>query len=242
MTAETPAWAPQGVAGPRTVKGTQHQETQRIVEELEAFFSSQPLDSLPVAACASWLCFDLGYDGEEEFEEAIGGSFLDFARSLPNVEIKEGADGVPQLRVVPDTPGPARTMSMSISTSEDLWRVLMKAEDATLRIAEMEFEISASGKKRVDAIYQHLALAMWDLTEHAKQLEGSPDGAAIASSVADLSALLDLGKPWTLVLLDPTGRSKISPMDGVKVTPGLTPLESIEETEAAAKAELEDVD
>jgi hypothetical protein len=223
------------------VKGTQHQETQRIVEELEGFFASQPLDWLPVQACASWLCFDLGYDGEEEFEEALGGSFLDFARSLPSVEIKE-TDGVEQLRVVPDTPGPARTMSFSITTSADLWRVLMKAEDATLRIAEMEFEISASGKKRVDAIYQHVAVAMWDLTEHAKQLEGSPDGAAIASSLADLSGFLDLGKPWTLVLLDPTGRSKISPMDGVKVSPGLAPLETISEAEAAAKAELEDVD
>ena len=133
-------------------------------------------------------------------------------------------------------------MSLSISSSAELWRVLMKAEDATLRIAELEFEISASGKKRVDAIYQHVATAMWDLTEHAKQLEGSADGAAIASSVADLSALLDLGKPWTLVLLDPTGRSKISPMDGVKVSPGLAPMESISEAEDAAKPDFDGVD
>ena len=41
---DTPAWAPQGPAGPRTVKGTQHQETQRILTELEAFFGSQPLE------------------------------------------------------------------------------------------------------------------------------------------------------------------------------------------------------
>ena len=78
--------------------------------------------------------------------------------------------------------------------------------------------------------------------EHAKQLEGSADGAAIASSVADLSALLDLGKPWTLVLLDPTGRSKISPMDGVKVSPGLAPMESISEAEDAAKPDFDGVD
>ena len=44
------------------------------------------------------------------------------------------------------------TMTMTVRTSEDLWRTLYKAPDCTLEIPEIEFEIGRSDKRQLDAL------------------------------------------------------------------------------------------
>jgi hypothetical protein len=52
--------------------------------------------------------------------------------------------------------------------------VLLKSPMARLEIPELEFEISADGKKKVDSLYNHLASAIFNLGNHVRlELQGS---------------------------------------------------------------------
>eukprot|EP00798_Chlamydomonas_sp_ICE-L_P021791 gene21791-28811_t len=99
-----------------------------------------------------------------------------------------------------------------------LWNVCYKSTYATIEIPELEFEISADGKRHWDSIYNHIAGAVFNLSNHCKGNGMSPDHQAkIGDCVASLNLLLDMDREWTFILHDPTGLSTIGIMDKVVV-------------------------
>merc|ERR1712188_318431 len=101
-----------------------------------------------------------------------------------------------------------------IRSSEDLWRVCLKSPSASLFIPELEFEISADGKRHVDAVYNHLASAIWNLGNHARhELPMGDEGYKfkLMETAMALNWLLDVEKPWTIVIDDPDGTSMLKP-------------------------------
>jgi C4-type Zn-finger protein len=51
-------------------------------------------------------------------------------------------------------------MTVTVSSTSDLWRVCLKSKWARIEIPELEFEISADGKRHTDSIYNHIASAV----------------------------------------------------------------------------------
>ena len=53
-----------------------HQEVDRLIDELIAVYQSTPVEWLTVKPIAQYLCIDLGYEDEGEFEDALNGTFI----------------------------------------------------------------------------------------------------------------------------------------------------------------------
>lgn len=111
---------------------------------------------------------DLGYEDDDEFEEALKGTFANFLRLLPNfqVRVKPGAapeDGKNEFKILPPPPPgsrPSTKMVLQVNSTQDLWRVCMKSADATVEIPELEFQIGADQRRKIDSIYNHSAYAL----------------------------------------------------------------------------------
>jgi C4-type Zn-finger protein len=126
-------------------------------------------------------------------------------------------------RIKPDPPRdewkPVR-MTVVVRDVADLWRVCLKSQHARVEIPELEFEISADGKRHIDSIYNHIASAVYNLGQHVRQCKGalSADHAdKIMDTVIALNAFLDVPKPWTWIVHDPSGISEMKPLEGVVV-------------------------
>mmetsp|Transcript_93562 Transcript_93562/g.213954 ORF Transcript_93562/g.213954 Transcript_93562/m.213954 type:complete len:172 (+) Transcript_93562:211-726(+) len=160
----------------------------------------------------------MGYEDEDEFEDAIHCSFDTFIRALPNCECKEEA-GVLLFRfkkLVGD-PKPTR-LTLRVAAREDLWRVLLRSADCVIRIPELEFEVQAEYKRCIDSVYNHLIAARTGLetycrggTLQAEEME------KVEETITQISGLLDLDQAFTCIVEDPTGASCFKPMDGVLV-------------------------
>ncbi|KXZ43860.1 hypothetical protein GPECTOR_79g139 [Gonium pectorale] len=205
----------------RTKIDLSHQEMDRLVSELENLWNMFTVNDqgpsgvewLPVHGIADALREDLGYEDMAEFEDALGGTFGDFLDKLPRVVKK----------ILPEPPRDqwkATRQTLTIQSRNDLWRVCLKSQHARVEIPELEFEISADGKKRVDSIYNHIAQAIFNLGNYVRDTRAAmpPDTAAkIMDTVEQLNVLLDVEKPWTWVVHDPSGTSELKPSDGVLV-------------------------
>ncbi|KAG2445389.1 hypothetical protein HXX76_000011 [Chlamydomonas incerta] len=207
-----------------------HQEMDRLVTELENMWQMftvndegpSGIEWLPVAGIANALREDLGYEDMDEFEDALGGTFVDFLDKLPRV-VKREQEGRFYFQITPEPPQsewkPVR-MTLTVQNRQDLWRVCLKSPHARVEIPELEFEISADGKKHIDSIYNHIAQAIFNLGNYVSSTRGSmpPDTAAkIMETVEQLNILLDVEKPWTWIVHDPSGISEFKPADGVLV-------------------------
>ena len=110
-----------------------------------------------------------------------------------------------------------------INTTTDLWRVCLKAPEARAEIPELEFEVGADGVRKVDAIYNHISSAVFNLGTHVREgfCDNVPDAEQYKEKLMEtcmaLNALLDVEQPWTWVITDPSGRSQFRPMEGVEV-------------------------
>lgn len=60
-------------------------------------------------------------------------------------------------------------MTVKVNSTTDLWRVCLKSKWATIEIPELEFEISADGKRRTDSIYNHIASAVYNLGNYVSR-------------------------------------------------------------------------
>jgi hypothetical protein len=60
----------------------------RIIGELEAIYQSQPTTWLPVESIGMMLTYELGYEDEAEFEDAIKCTFAQFLSTLPHIELE----------------------------------------------------------------------------------------------------------------------------------------------------------
>eukprot|EP00227_Mantoniella_beaufortii_P016444 CAMPEP_0197576740 /NCGR_PEP_ID=MMETSP1326-20131121/1644_1 /TAXON_ID=1155430 /ORGANISM="Genus nov. species nov., Strain RCC2288" /LENGTH=298 /DNA_ID=CAMNT_0043139705 /DNA_START=48 /DNA_END=944 /DNA_ORIENTATION=+ len=209
-----------------------HQEMERIIVELEMIYKTQPGKWLPIYGIRNMLADDLGYEDEDEFEDALKGSFKDFIGALPHIEVdSQESELQPGLirdvfRVIPDPPKedcqPQRLV-LRIEGRADLWRVLMLHPGAWCEIPELEFEIGADHRRRVDSVYNHIAASIFNLERHVEMLGADDAGAAserqgIKDACEELRKVLDCDTPCSFVVHDPEGLSAFKPSEGVSVS------------------------
>jgi hypothetical protein len=208
-----------------------HQEMARLVEHLEELWQGYTRDGdgnsngcewLPVEQVGNLMCQELGYEDEAEFEDALKGSFSDFLDNLPHV-VKKVEHDKTYFQIKPDPPHsewkPVK-MTVKINSASDLWRVCLKSPHARIELPELEFEISQDGKRHVDSIYNHIASAVYNLGNYVQQPGtglSEDHKNKIMDTVIALNILLDVPKPYTWILHDPSGMSEFSPMDGVEI-------------------------
>mmetsp|Transcript_20871 Transcript_20871/g.32717 ORF Transcript_20871/g.32717 Transcript_20871/m.32717 type:complete len:234 (+) Transcript_20871:261-962(+) len=205
-------------------------------------------------SAARMLCTNLGYEDEEELEDAIKGRWWEFLRALPHLETKIQDDGsfadgrlVFRLKQPPDVASRKQFIkTLVIKSRQDLWRVCHKAPCAVLEIPELEFEIGADAKRKIDSIYNHIAGAVYNLSMHVSTLgDQLPEHhkEKIGETVQKLNELLDVEAPFTLMLHDRTGISEIVPEEEVETQYGGPAEEDpIEAEEKAAQALLDAID
>mmetsp|Transcript_26326 Transcript_26326/g.84269 ORF Transcript_26326/g.84269 Transcript_26326/m.84269 type:complete len:174 (+) Transcript_26326:1465-1986(+) len=151
-----------------------HQEQDRIISELDGIYHSQPTEWLPVEQIGNMLCHDLGYEDIGEFEDALNGTFLNYITHMPHVEVKVEGDKH-YLKLIPEPPETEwkpRKLTYKINSTKDLWKVCMKSAYARAEIPELEFEVAADGKRKIDSIYNHIGSAVWNLGNYVKGNDG----------------------------------------------------------------------
>lgn len=199
-----------------------HQEIDRIVDEAEQIYNMQPTEWLPLAPIGQMMLHEM-YEDVDELEDALGGSFEEFMKILPQFEVRTSPESVVEYKVRPvDPDAPPTLMTLRVACRRDLWRVLYKSPDACIRFPALEFEIGADSKRRIDSVYNHITSAVWNLSSH---LRGSANAGGEAASGADaitdlcekLNEMLDVEEPFEIVVDDPTGASIFKPDDGIDV-------------------------
>ncbi|CAK9032848.1 Hypothetical protein SCF082_LOCUS20229 [Durusdinium trenchii] len=200
-----------------------HQEQERILSEVEAWYlcakEQAGVEWLPLEGIKNFLFMDLGYEDEAEFEDAIHGSFEEFLAAFPHMEVKD-MEGKPQLRIsLPDTPPRPRKLTLTVNSSQQLLdTTLLKDGNADLELPHLEFEIRPIAKRQIDTLYNHLVQAVDEIEMHAQALvEDQYTKETIMKTVDNLRELLDVPKPFELIIHDPNGASEFHPMDGVTV-------------------------
>eukprot|EP00913_Durusdinium_trenchii_P000462 g422.t1 len=82
-----------------------------------------------------------------------------------------------------------------------------RLRNADLELPHLEFEIRPIAKRQIDTLYNHLVQAVDEIEMHAQALE------TIMKTVDNLRELLDVPKPFELIIHDPNGASEFHPMD-----------------------------
>ena len=211
-----------------------HQEVDRIIDEVEQIFACQPTEWLVLEPIGSMIMHQW-YEDEDEFEDAIGGSFEEFMRAIPHIDLRVNDRGSTEFRVVPPDPGAVgRILTLRVMNREDLWRVLFKAPDASIRIPHIEFESGQHSKRQIESIYNHIAAAVFNLSSHVRQNADHIDDnttQCIAETIDELNKLLDVDEPFTVIVHDPTATSLFKPDDGVVVETMLDSLSMAEDAD-----------
>jgi len=219
-------------------KDTSHQEIERILSEIEEFYESVNLTKqfndgdedenkeqmwVKTDSAELFLIATLGYDDKDGIEDAMGGSVSMFLEGLPNCETKTDEEGNVLFRFQAKVQEPPRTLRFKVTKREHLWVTFLKDSAATCEIPEIEFESYADDKRKIDSIYNYVALIVQHLEDHVIQLQrqggANPmviDG--INSQIQDLKNCLDLNMEWTLLVHDYRGLSEFKTSDGSDVT------------------------
>jgi len=228
-----------------------HQEMTQIMHELEDIFLAVhacvgPERAIAVNGLAYNLCASIGYEDEDELEEAIGGTLVDFLNALPHFEVvweqvqrapedgsvacEEGEavmEDVAKATMKPppdveDLSGPGTRTAFTVSGREDLWRVVLQGPCADIEIPEIEFEIRPRERRRVDTIYNIIAAAVFHLGDHVQKNTRAgamteDDAAKICVVIDSLNQLLDVEQPFNIIIKDPQGVSELKPLEGAHV-------------------------
>eukprot|EP00301_Raphidiophrys_heterophryoidea_P017886 c2894_g1_i1.p1 GENE.c2894_g1_i1~~c2894_g1_i1.p1 ORF type:complete len:240 (+),score=63.35 c2894_g1_i1:57-722(+) len=206
-----------------------HQEVDRILSEIEAYFDvirESGGEWVTVNAMLALLINDLGYEDQDEFEDALHGDFLSFLQMFPHIEISHReSDNAPLFKVLPPPPPEAQKptrLSLRIESRADLWIVCLKSQHARISIPELEFEIGSDARRQIDSVYNHIAGAMFNLNTVVRQSESmmynSEELNKIQVVCDELSSLLDVDKPFTFEVVDPCGLSEFKPNNKVVVS------------------------
>ena len=94
-------------------------------------------------------------------QDAIKCDWPEFIKSMPHLETKiqddnSYAHGQLVFRMKPLVPVYDRKMfikSFTVNNRQDLWRVCHKAPSAVMEFPDMEFEIGADGKRKIDSLW-----------------------------------------------------------------------------------------
>ncbi|KAJ3185399.1 hypothetical protein HDU87_000018 [Geranomyces variabilis] len=204
-----------------------HQETDRIIEELQKLYHAAaptPQVRLPIDNIAQLLTHELGYEDLAEFEDSLHGTFTQFLAAIPEVDLDAAS------RTFRFRPEPAedewvhKRWTINVTHRDQLWWVLSKSAHARIEIPEIEFEIAADGARHIDSFYNHIANAAYNIARHAAaaNTHSTDAAAAMAETVANLHSLLDLDRPFTIIIHDPSGTSDFANITDVEVERGLT--------------------
>jgi hypothetical protein len=218
-----------------------HQEMQQILHELEDIFMAVhqcagPDHPVAVNGLAYNLCTSLGYEDEDELEESIGGSLVDFMTAMPHFTIHwpenpEAEDAVPRATMLPEpeededsASAPGVRVAFTVGDRADLWRVALQGRRADVEIPEIEFTIRPQGKRRVDTIYNMIASAVFNLGDHVRKNSRAGgisdiEVTRITETIDQLNKLLDVEESFTFVICDPQGVSELKPSEGAHVGP-----------------------
>ena len=106
-----------------------HQEIDRIVDEVEQIYASQPMPWLVVEPIGMMLLNICDwYEDYDEFEDAVGGSFEGFLRALPQFELRQSPEsGKTEFRVIapdPDAPPIILTKASGAAATPPVQRVV----------------------------------------------------------------------------------------------------------------------
>mmetsp|Transcript_38034 Transcript_38034/g.95596 ORF Transcript_38034/g.95596 Transcript_38034/m.95596 type:complete len:271 (-) Transcript_38034:788-1600(-) len=208
------------------VTAVSHQEMARIIDTLDDVYGSVQqagAEWLPVQGAGSLVSEELGYEDVDEFEDALHGSWGDFLDALPHVVKKAdpSVTGGVVFRLKADPPleewKPTK-MTIHVKDSHQLFnQALLKSPYASLKIPHIEFEVQADGKRMFNTLYNHLAGALFNLGQHAEMLGEGPTADAVLEACEQISTLLDVPEPYTIVVEDKSGISDLKPMDDTVV-------------------------
>jgi len=118
-----------------------------------------------------------------------------------------------------------------------------------MEFPDLEFEIGADAKRKIDSIYNHIAGAVYNLSMHVSSLgmqlsEDHKD--KISETIHELNVMLDVEKPFTILIHDRTGISEIRPEEDVETQYGgpaeMDPLEMEELKMQEMLAAIDEVD
>lgn len=219
-----------------------HQEMAQFVNELEDIFhaihagvSEDYAVALP--AITYNLCVSLGYEDEDELEEALGGPLVDFLAALPHFDVQwpaeSGEEAGSEIRVlmrpVPKEddlrPGMGQSLTFTVSEREDLWRVVLLGPRAQVEIPEIEFLFQPKNRRCVDTVYNLIASAVFNLGDHVqknRRMGGAiseEELLLICEKIDQLNTLLDMEQPFTVRVQDKQGLSEFKPSNGVVILP-----------------------
>ncbi|KNE69474.1 hypothetical protein AMAG_14044 [Allomyces macrogynus ATCC 38327] len=204
-----------------------HQEVQRIIEELDTVYTQSQTEWLQAAAVAEFLCLSLGYEDVQELEDALQGTFTEFLSMLPNVRTTFRPDPETQkpalyFQVVPEPPQDqwvCKRLEYHVRERNHLWNVLLKSSHARVEVPDLGLEFAVDGRKKIDTVWNYLSAAALDLGMHVQTNVGITDDETdkTLAVIEGLAALRDLERPWTLVVVDPSGTSTFSDMTDVVV-------------------------
>jgi hypothetical protein len=206
-----------------------------MIEELHTVYEMSNTEWLQATPVASFLCTQLGYEDVAELEDALHGTFSEFLRLLPDVEIRieesklsnsvvqEEDDVAIYFKVKPEiSPDEwvSKKMSYRITQRGQLWNVFLKSPYCRVEIVEAGLEISADGRKKIDTIWNYLSSAALDLGMHVQSNRGMSDGDTdkTVAVIESLAQLRDVETPWTFLVIDPSGISEFTDMSLVEVT------------------------
>jgi C4-type Zn-finger protein len=198
-----------------------HQEISRILSELEQYSENFPADTwVPIAAPYQWLCVQLGYDDEEELDEALHCTLVEFIERLPHFEVDtSNADNIKfRAKVLTAEQTRPRKLTLLLENSKELFTVLTRGPNTRIEIPELEFEMGAPERKEIDTIYNFIAGAVYQLGQYIKDHNPSDDQFdKIYATMQTINAMLDVECPFHIVVHDPCGEVGFKPADKVKV-------------------------
>lgn len=217
-----------------------HQEMAQFVNELEDIFQAIHAGiredyAVALSAITCNLCVSLGYEDEDELEEALGGPLVQFLEALPHFEVQRPDEDAEDseirvlMRPVPKEddlrPGMGQSLTFPVSEREDLWRVVLLGPRAQVEIPEIQFLIQPKSRRSVDTIYNLIAAAVFNLGDHVqknRRMGGAiseEELARICEKIDQLNTLLDVEQPFTFRVQDKQGLSEFKPAHGVVVLP-----------------------
>ena len=198
-----------------------HQEVARVVLELENYAIQLPEGYfVPITASELWLVHVLGYGDVDELEDALGGSLERFIRALPQFEV-QGEEGETKFRLTPKSAEAQRprTLALTINSVRDLFTVMVRGQETTITIPEIEFEMGRPDGREIDTLYNYIGGAVFQLGQYIKESKpGDEVFDKIYATMQMLNAMLDVESPFTIIAIDPVGEVSFKPDDRVVIT------------------------
>jgi len=196
-----------------------HQETSLILQEMESIQEAAPNEWLLCKNVEQMLIRYLAHEDLDELEDALKGTLEEFIKLFPHISWRQGTEGV-EFKILPDAVNEPRQLVIRIREMRDLYKVVSKPKDSRVIIPEIEFEIGENQQRQINTVFNHCAESILNLGVEAKS--GAFQGFVldrIADTLGELNDLLDVNKPWTFIVRDPSGHCIVKPDCGYYVLP-----------------------